>query len=631
FWNCGEGGKGEAREDGGEIAKEAQVGQAREGTALSGPWLPFLAFFVGFVSLLYEIAWSRVLHIMLGSYVYATSAVLASFLLGLAIGSLVLARRVAAIADHAAFLGWAQLRIAFYALFSIVLATRLPGVYLFLYDISKQHFLFFQILQLTAVIAFTIIPTTLLGLSFPLICAMALKKGLPTGTTLGRLYGLNSAGTVLGSLLTGFVLIPQIGSQAALTLGVFGNGILGIILLAKQKTPARKLAWVGGVILLFWLLVPPWDQRALAVGPYAYAYMVAGEKLQKVTFVEELSRRVRKDPDQAGQKQTATAPQGRKRKSRGRGKEGKVTIGLASRSENFKVIYYKEGLTSNIAVTEDEKGVMIMTVNGKGDASNQFLDMSTQLLLGHLPLLHNPEARKVLVVGLGSGVTLGAIERYPVTDIHCVELEPAVFQGARLFDKYHHSALSDPRVRITYEDARTVLTRSRDQVDVIVSEPSNLWMGGVSNLFSQEHFLTCRKRLGPAGILCQWVHLYQIAPEDFRVILATVRSVFPHLSIWVHNNSDALILASLRPQQLSEPSRFPEAARELTALGLPNREILMAHRMATEIRMEKYLERARVHTDNNPILEFSAPRSLFADRSQEILDTLRRLSAIPLN
>src|SRR5262249_50805088 len=153
-------------------------------------------------------------------------------------------------------------------------------------------------------------------------------------------------------------------------------------------------------------------------------------------------------------------------------------------------------------------------------------DMLTQKLLAHLPLLLHPDPRRTAVIGLGSGVTLGAALRHGVTQVDVVEISPEVVEAAALFERDNSGALHDPRTRLILADGRPHLQLSDARYDAIISEPSNPWMAGVASLFTKEFFRAARGRLAPGGIICQWAHTYDLSAADLRSIAATFSSVF---------------------------------------------------------------------------------------------------------
>ncbi len=180
--------------------------------------------------------------------------------------------------------------------------------------------------------------------------------------------------------------------------------------------------------------------------------------------------------------------------------------------------------------------------------------MPTQIIVGLLPFLFysQPHPPKVALVGYGSGVTAGAITQYPIQSLEIVELEAAVYRGARFFENDNHRPLQNPKVTARVGDGRNFLTQRSDKFDVIVSEPSNPWLTGVSNLFTREYFKLVKTRLAEHGIFCQWAQLYEMAPWNIKTILGTVRSEFPYVYVFAAEDwsSDTILIGSLDPLPL---------------------------------------------------------------------------------
>ena len=236
-------------------------------------------------------------------------------------------------------------------------------------------------------------------------------------------------------------------------------------------------------------------------------------------------------------------------------RDGTVTSVLKER----EIVFYRDGPSATVAVVQSG-GISSLSVNGKVDASNYAADMPTQIMLGHLPLLLHRHPRDVLVIGLGSGITAGAVARHPIERLDVVEIEPAVVEASRYFTRENHDVLRDRRARLIVADARNFLLTAPGDYDVITSEPSNPWIGGVATLFSREFFALARERLRPGGVMVQWVHGYSLAPEDLGMIVATFRSVFPATSLWQVAPGDYLLVGRAT-------GRAPRPRRDQGSMG----------------------------------------------------------------
>jgi spermidine synthase len=172
-----------------------------------------------------------------------------------------------------------------------------------------------------------------------------------------------------------------------------------------------------------------------------------------------------------------------------------------------------------------------LAIDGKIDASNGG-DMLTQRLLAHVPLLLHPNPRRVAIIGLGSGVTLGSALTHPIERVDTIEISREVIEASRHFDSENGRALEDARSKLIVGDGRSHMMLGRSEYDVVISEPSNPWIAGVAGLFTREMFEAIRNRLAPDGIVCQWAHAYDMSRADLRSIVATFIDVFPYAMLW---------------------------------------------------------------------------------------------------
>jgi spermidine synthase len=183
---------------------------------------------------------------------------------------------------------------------------------------------------------------------------------------------------------------------------------------------------------------------------------------------------------------------------------------------------------------------------------------------------------------------------------------------------------------MTY-DARNYLLVTADKYDVIISEPSNPWMAGVSNLFTREFFRLGSQRLKPGGIFCQWLQLYKISPDNLRSILGTFHQVFPHLLVFQVENYDLLILGSFEPlyidpASLQERISQTKVEEDLKRINVDSPRALLAHFVLGTREVPELIQKTPVNTDDNALLEFSAPKTLYQDTSEENFKELTRYS-----
>jgi spermidine synthase len=285
-------------------------------------------------------------------------------------------------------------------------------------------------------------------------------------------------------------------------------------------------------------------------------------------------------------------------------------------------------------VTQEGRHVFLR-VNGKVDAGTA-TDMRTQLMSGHLPLLLHHDPRKVLVIGMGSGITAGAVARHSIDRLDIVEIEPAVVEATRFFAHIHGGVLQDARVRVVIADGRNYLLTTPERYDVIISEPSNPWIGGLASLFSREFFEHARRRLRPDGSMLQWVQGYGMFPDDLRMVVNTFRAAFPNTTVWHTGGGDFLLLgtAAARPIDLGELraryERGPGVAADLRSLGVEAGPAILGYAMLNARDAMRYSAGAGLNTDDRLPLEFSAPRALYVKTAGENVSLMQRFRTAEL-
>jgi spermidine synthase len=282
-----------------------------------------------------------------------------------------------------------------------------------------------------------------------------------------------------------------------------------------------------------------------------------------------------------------------------------------------KLVYYKDGIATTVSVDQWGK-VFSMKNNGKVDASND-ADMPTQISVGLLPLLlyNNDHAPKVALIGYGSGVTAGATTQYPIDKLEVVELEPAIYEAAHFFDNVNHRPTENPRVKAIAGDGRNFLSQRRDLYDVIISQPSNPWITGVSNLFTREYFQSVKSRLADDGIFCQWAQLYEMAPWNIKAIYRTLAGEFPYVMVFAAEDlsSDTILIASRKPieldiRKIARAFENPVTRAEAKRAGFESPHDVPAFVLLGSEELRSFVAGAQLNTDDNALIEFAAPRDL---------------------
>jgi spermidine synthase len=300
------------------------------------------------------------------------------------------------------------------------------------------------------------------------------------------------------------------------------------------------------------------------------------------------------------------------------------------------LLFIRDDREATVTVTRfaGSPGVVSLKVNGKSDASNG-ADMVTQVLLGELPLLLKPDARDVLLVGWGSGVTAGSLLRHPIERLDAAELVPAVVDASRFFTAENGGALDDPRLALHLEDAKSFLAREDRRYDVIVSEPSNPWMAGVGDLFSVEFYRRARARLAPGGLMVQWFHQYEMSDALFRMTLRTFRTSFPYVTLWNVADNDVLMAGSAEPlapdfAAMDRAARIPGVRSDLMRAYVGFPATLLSMQSACAETAAAMGGDGPLNEERHPRLEYGAPLALFRnDKVSALVDGDDRAGKTP--
>ena len=545
----------------------------------------------GFSSLVYEIAWTRVLSLLIGSSTYAFSMMLAAFILGLAIGSTVCAKFVDRISNPLRALAVIEVVVGLSALAMVPVFGSLPFVIASMITRFMGSFWQLQIAEFFIIFLMMLIPTLLMGAAFPIANRIIAYRDEKIGRTVGTVYGANTIGTIIGSFVGGFVFIPLLGIQNTIFTAAAINIAVGIFFWGMhrpfQKAKRVKTAVIAAIATAVVIaIIPKWDASHMSYGPFYAAS--------------------RLDED--------SAPS---------------TASMKKFAESLKILFYKEGVDTTVTVKQDPDGIISLSVNGKSDASTGMEDFLTQGMLAHVPLMLHNDPKSALVIGLASGITLGTAGLYPLESLDCVEISPVMKEASRFFNEYNHNILSDPRVRLITADGRNHLSLTDKRYDVIISEPSNPWMAGVADLFTKEFFELCRNRLNPQGIMCEWLHLYNMDAETFRSIVYTFYSVFPNATIWKPAYGDILLIGSpgniaVDYSGILKRMANPAIASDLKRIKLDSPNVFLGRLMMGPAGIKQLSKGAVLHTDDNALVEFAAPRAMTAESFQpELINELR--------
>lgn len=561
------------------------------------PWIILLAMALsGAAAMVYELTWTRVANLLIGSSVYAFSLVLAAFIGGLAFGSLIFTRTLDKKKDLLLIFALLEIGIGGASLCLTPLFEKLPLLMVPLINLFSRNFALLQVVEFLGLFLLIFIPSSMIGAVFPLLSKIYLRNIKRVGHSIGSVYMANGLGAVLGILAAGLILIPKIGIQKTILVAVVINIFIGsgALLFSFSLSRIKKSVAIPLIIcctLIFAYLQPAWNKTLMSSGSYIFAGLYAQVR------------------NKTGQNLRETI-------------EGQGNL-----------LFYKEGMNTTVSVKKDRTGEVLLQMNGKNDASSKN-DILIQKLIAHIPLLLHPNPQEVMVLGLGTGMSLDAAKRYPIKRLDCLEISPAVIEASHYFSNPNDHVLNDPRIRLIVGDGREHLTLSRQKYDAIISHPSNPWAAGMSDLLTLEFFQRCRARLKENGLCCVWLQVYNLPLNNVRGVVEAFHRVFPRMTIWETKPAVNYLLLGSKDEikidyhLLQQKMAAQELQSELKTLGIASPEDLIAHFIMNEEGVSLYAKGAIPHTDDNSFLAFQAPKSLYQETMDEQLEAFNALRGV---
>lgn len=525
----------------------------------------------GCAALVLEVVWTRQLALILGGSVYAFTAMLFCVLVGIGLGSLIF---------HWALTSIRRLeRIVPLVILGLVFSVGLgkwmiPAVTVAVGQLqpwrASQAYNGLICIGVSGLLEF--LPAVGMGILFPLFVHLTRRRARDAGRAVGAIYGLNVAGSVVGSAAASLLLIPRLGLSLSVVVALLLYAAALVLLFPPGRGWRGSLALGACCLLVFsacLFCAVEADPRVTNIGMYLYGYYSEQER--------------------AG----------------------------------IEILHFREGAAANVLVTRRPEALSLR-INGKVDASNTW-DMTTQLAMAYIPLMLRPEAEDVLIIGLGSGTTPGAALEFPTTRVTCSEIEPAMLAASTFFAEVNHEPHLNPRFSFVADDGRSFLQGTSETFDLILSEPSNPWLAGISSLFTREFYRLAREKLNPDGILAQWIQAYAFSPDDYGLIVRTVLSVFPDARLVRVTDRDTILLAysSRQDRTVRNPGQVQALVDSLPAVksdletyfaSSDVRSVLQSMILLDAAGLKRLSAggaRTDVNTDINLKLEFKAPLSLF--------------------
>jgi len=548
-------------------------------------WAGAIVALTGAVSMGLEVLASRSLAMIFGSSLQSFAVVLMAFILGIGLGSAWIAsprRR-----EHSSE-KTIVLLLCVAAAWVILLVFNIER-WVDVYRIARTGlgrtsvgYWYHELLSAGIALVIFGLPAACIGAVLPLMIRAISRGGAPLGMKVGALLTWNTLGAVVGTLMSGFVLMPVVGLRNAF-------GVLALALALAAVVLAWRCRWrigagvaTGAIVFAISLFI---------IGDEGWRYVISSGAFR--------ARELEFDP---------------------------TTMSL--RKQHTKILFYEDGPDATVSVEDGddfhppaERGIR---VNGKPDASSHS-DLSTQLLVAHLPMLARPGAKDVFIFGLGSGISAGALLAYPLEKITVAENCEPVIRASWYFTNWNRQVLEDPRVRLWREDARTVLKLNPQLYDVIVAQPSNPWTVGIGSVFSLEFYELSARRLKPGGIMAQWFHVYEMHDGIVSLVLRTFSSVFPYVEIWDPGSGDIVMLGSLQPwpagpEVFRQSFGFAGVRSDLDSIGIHSPEALLARQMASQRTAFAIPGDGPIQSDLFPVLEYAAPRAFYIGISAKVFE-----------
>lgn len=550
------------------------------------------AFITGLASFIYEISWIRMLSMVLGSSTHAFELMLSAFIFGIALGGFWIREKIDRIKQPFYTAAIIQILMGLFAVATIpVYNSSFDLMAFFLSALTKTDsgYLLFNISSHLIALLIMLPTTFLAGMTLPLFTAIILGKGYGE-KSIGHIYSINTVGAIIGIIFTIFIGMPYLGLKNSLIVGSSLDILIGLFFLNK--------------VYKFYFPI------RFGLATFSFIIFILGSIFLLELDYKNMSSGVYRD-------------------------------GVANLNENESLLFHKDGMTASVSVTDDD-GIFSIKTNGKSDAALNIItegeftaDEYTMFLLGVLPLAISSGAESAAIIGMGSGLTTHTIlGSSNIKTVNTIEIEPAMIEGANFFRPRVERAFSEDRSHLYIEDAKTFFSSRKEKYDIIVSEPSNPWVSGVSSLFTEEFYGLLPRHLTKNGVLVQWIHTYEMNTQLVLSILSALSSYFNYYHIYATNDFDLVVIASVdRP--LSFPSnnifKFDILRDEMAYLGINNRQDLRTRFLGGNTIFNPVIHYfgAQSNSDYFPMLDFGASRARYlGERTADFLAL--RYSNLPI-
>jgi len=526
----------------------------------------FIVGSVGLVSMALEVVWTRALVFYIHNSTYAFSAILAVYLLGIAVGAAVGAK-LSSGRNPLISLNVVLVAMCFSTLLAIAVYRQLPELATaFLSEPldptlaglpGESPWIVRSWMEALVVIfaqvgAVLFLPSFLFGATFPLALRIAHEGMQDTAATVGTLYAVNTSASVVGTVLGSFVLVPLFGTRLAL-------------------------------VMLSWLVLPV---AVVAVFQSARSLRVrlsvVGSTVISLVIVTLLA-----------------APAGFYRKMF---------------EDRFgRVLWFSEGISETVAICRHEDGSdWIQYSDGRGASGTT--SFKGGWLYAHLPLLLHENPQSALVICFGTGNTLGAANLHRLDRLTGVELSTEVVKASHFFKETNHDVANAEGVNIAIGDGRNFLLGTDECFDIITEEPPLVHTAGVVNLYTKDFYELCAKRLTEDGIMAVWLATWEMEEQEVQMLVRAFFEAFPHVSAWDSMHlGEWILVGSKQPIRIDVESlrariSTPQLAGDLQKIGIDEPEDILALYLKGRDFLAKFSNGVPPVTDDRSVVDYTIPR-----------------------
>lgn len=526
----------------------------------------------GFTTLSYELIWSRILiDFSIDKTIYFSSTIVISFIFGLSLGSFLVSGYLDKSRNLLTLLGLIEILIGllsvFFLLFFVWIAPKLVAqrsmLDSWLQTAGKEYFIFFLILTP---------PTLLMGITYPLVTKLAADNLTFLGKRMGLLGFLDTIGSVVGSFVAGFIMIPFLGVVKSFIITVCINLVIGLFVFAVHPVLSgrQKIAITGITLLMTVLMI-----MRIPSGSYTREWW---DRTKSNWF-----------------------------------------------DNNYyeSILFFDEGAAGTVTVRKYPHG-LALNINGHNTAYTTSKDLRVNRQLGYIPYLLHQEPKSALVIGFGMGATACSLVQPDMERVDVAEICSGVIKAAHVFAPWNRNVILHPKVHLYDDDGRSIVFMTNRKYDIITSNAIHPRLS--NNIYTMDFYKLCREKLTDDGILCQWMPQNWLTENEYKALVKAFTEAMPYSYLWYVNEYSTLIIGTMQPLKIDVAklsSKFHSnniMQRDFVEFGVPNEWYFLAQFWFNDQELKNYINEADCNTDNMPLAEFSKVINIAP--VVEVMDTL---------